>query len=783
MSDHERIEDLVAEFVERVENGEDLAPEEFVAAHPSADGLEGALHAALGALDLFPSGVSAVDRPDRIGEWTVHRELGRGGGGRVFEVSGADSAQRYALKLLNLNAVGNPRALERFRREGKILEALDHPGIVRVHEVSAGADLPYIVMDLVPGQSLTARLNTARRELRTSRVDRTPPTDLLVLPGSADTVRGAADLIARLAHAVEHAHAQGLLHRDLKPSNVLLDENGQPVLIDFGLAVSEESATLTESGDLLGTPHYMAPEQARGERADARTDVYGLGAVLYELLTLHPPHAGRDPLEVLQSIRTRPHVPVRKRNPAVPANLARVVDRALAWKPARRTCDAASLAADLEATIAGGRVHARRRGPVERVEDLLRFRPRAVALTTFAGLLVLAIAALFYDPAASVLEDHTEAIDQAHRRALVAWFDSREDDLAAEALWLGDHTPDDPLLALYVAEANDQIADPTGDEALDAVLEGLRAEAAERFSDALTHYNHARILRPSWALPPGLAGLLAAEEGPPRATRIADLELATRLLPESLRLARELARHLRLDGRPSEGRAVLQRVLETGKWGWHEWSEYAVCCLLDGDPTRAYEAIEAAIEVTGGKPPASVLSRKGAILNTLGESRDSARLYSELIARFPRDAGLRFNLGLTLDGECRLAEAAEQYLAAHELSSDSLEVLVNLAHLYAGSGMTDKACEKCAAVFEQHPELLDDEAALLWLGRAFDLNDLAETWLPGFGVKVAKRIGRPVEVRDLLRKHLDEDGDIDDRAVAIERALRKLERMIEEGGR
>jgi serine/threonine protein kinase len=361
----ETIEELLADFVTRREAGEEISIEAFAAEH---FGREEELRRALAALteveDLFPctNWEGAADEPPRrIGPWNVLGSLGRGGMGHVYRVEHVDEpGVERALKQLHPLAAANPRTVERFRREGSVLQEIDHEGIVGVIAVEAAAVPPYLVMESVEGTPLSRLLEGARSEGRG-----------LELPGEGPMHLRAARIVAALARAVHAAHERGLLHRDLKPSNVILRSDGRPVLIDFGLAVHEESATLTESGDLLGTPHYMAPEQALGRRAEVRTDVYGLGAVLYELASLHPPHAGRDALEVLEQIRRRAIRPVRSHAPAVPKALARVIHRALEWRAVRRHGSALELASDLEA-CADGRAPAA--GPPE-----VQGRPEALA--------------------------------------------------------------------------------------------------------------------------------------------------------------------------------------------------------------------------------------------------------------------------------------------------------------------------------------------------------------------------------------------------------------------
>jgi eukaryotic-like serine/threonine-protein kinase len=184
------------------------------------------------------------------------RELARGGMGVVHEAVERETGRRVAIKRLLRGPWLEPSAVDRFRREGEAAARLRHPGIVVVHAAGVAEGEPYLVMELVRGESLQARL------------DRDGPLPLEEALRVADA----------LAAALDHAHAQGVLHRDLKPANVMFDETGAAKLTDFGLARLVDRATLTRTGELLGTPAYMPPEQANGLRGDARADVYGLGA-------------------------------------------------------------------------------------------------------------------------------------------------------------------------------------------------------------------------------------------------------------------------------------------------------------------------------------------------------------------------------------------------------------------------------------------------------------------------------------------------------------------------
>ncbi|MCO5167305.1 MAG: serine/threonine protein kinase [Planctomycetes bacterium] len=262
--------------------------------------------------------------PPRLGPYTLLRELARGGMGVVHEALHGPTGARHALKTLLPGA--EPEELLRLRREAEVLARLDHPHIVRVHAADLEARPPWVALDLLEGGSLQERL--AHGPLAPEEVAR---------------------LGATLARALAHAHARGVLHRDLKPSNVLFDEQGEPRLVDLGLGLAADGgARLTRTGAVLGTPAFMAPEQAEGLKAeDARTDVYGLGATLYAALAGRPPFEGAT-LAVLQAVLEGAPAPLARLRPGLPPGLVAVVERAMARRPEDRFPSADALAEALE---------------------------------------------------------------------------------------------------------------------------------------------------------------------------------------------------------------------------------------------------------------------------------------------------------------------------------------------------------------------------------------------------------------------------------------------------
>ncbi len=303
----------------------------------------------------------AVPRPvvlaegDSFGPFELRECLGRGGMGAVWRAVDQRLGREVALKQIHAHHFQSVPLRVRFEREARAASRLDHPNLCTVFEHGEIDGTPFLAMQLVAGESLAARVRAAadgRQALLPGMTQRAAGTGPCLVRARDDLDRLLL-FAAVLADAMHHAHQQGLVHRDIKPANVMVTGDGAPVVLDFGLvrdAAVEHS--LTMSGDVLGTPHYMAPEQISGSTAvDARTDVYALGATLYELLALRPPFEG-DSLAALQRAITagRP-APLRRLNSAVTPELAVVVATAMEVDPARRYPTAAALAEDLRRIV------------------------------------------------------------------------------------------------------------------------------------------------------------------------------------------------------------------------------------------------------------------------------------------------------------------------------------------------------------------------------------------------------------------------------------------------
>src|SRR2546423_3919700 len=304
-----------------------------------------------------------------FGDYKLLEEIGRGGQGVVSRAWQKSLNRTVALKVIGLGPWATEAHLKRFRREAEAAASLEHPCIVPIHEVGERDGSCYFSMKFVEGGQLDA---VAKRE--------------------AMPVRRAVELIAKVARTVHYAHEHHILHRDIKPGNILLDQKGEPHLTDFGLArLVETESTVTRTVEVLGTPSYMAPEQAVGNNAQltAATDVYGLGAVFYQLLTGHPPFAGGTTYETIRLVLdTEPRQP-RLWNPKIDRDLSTICLKCLEKDPKRRCSSALALAEDLERWLKHEPILARRTGLVTRGRKWVRRNPTsallAVALVALAA--------------------------------------------------------------------------------------------------------------------------------------------------------------------------------------------------------------------------------------------------------------------------------------------------------------------------------------------------------------------------------------------------------------
>jgi TolB-like protein/tRNA A-37 threonylcarbamoyl transferase component Bud32/Tfp pilus assembly protein PilF len=313
--------------------------------------------------------VRAATMLGELGDYELLEEIGRGGQGVVFRARQKSLNRTVALKVISLGQWASKAHLKRFRREAEAAASLDHPSIVPIYEVGERDGSCYFSMKFVEGGQLDA---VAKRE---------------PMP-----VRQAVELMTKVARTVHYAHEHGIVHRDIKPGNILLDGKGEPHLTDFGLArLIETESTMTRTLEVLGTPSYMAPEQAAGNNAaiSSVTDVYGLGAVLYQLLTGQPPFAGGTTYETIKLVLdTEPRQP-RQLNPKIDRDVSTICLKCLDKDPQRRYPSALALAEDLERWLKHEPIQARRTGVFARGKKWVRRNPaRALSAGSLVALAV-----------------------------------------------------------------------------------------------------------------------------------------------------------------------------------------------------------------------------------------------------------------------------------------------------------------------------------------------------------------------------------------------------------
>src|SRR5438093_3906290 len=311
-----------------------------------------------------------------FGDYELLEQIGRGGQGVVFRARQKSLNRIVALKVIGLGQWATEAHLKRFRLEAEAAARLEHPGIVPIHEVGERDGSCYFSMKFIEGGQL-------------DDVPRRQP-----MP-----IRRAVELIAKVARTVHYAHEHRILHRDIKPGNILLDQKGEPHLTDFGLArLVESKSTVTRTLEVLGTPSYMAPEQAIGNNAQlsAATDVYGLGAVLYQLLTGQPPFAGGTTYETIKLLLDTEPRPPRLWNPKLDRDLSTICLKCLDKDPQRRYASALVLAEDLERWLKHEPISARRTGVVGRGKKWLQRNPTVAAVVTLSLALIAAVGVIVW---------------------------------------------------------------------------------------------------------------------------------------------------------------------------------------------------------------------------------------------------------------------------------------------------------------------------------------------------------------------------------------------------
>ena len=444
----ELLEQVVERFTEEVRAGNNPDVDQWVQDHPhlseeltdllsSVAMIEG-LKNFSPSTSLPQSRFANVEIPDYLGEYKIVREIGRGGMGIVLEAVHETLGRRVAIKVMVPGALTNPSHFERFHREAVAAASLHHTNIVSVFGAGEDQGFHFYVMEFVDGQSISQMLKKHISENQETAEFRTPsstaggadtadhesqkielkyspePTEMADADLGADRYKWVAETGVQIADALSYAHEKEILHRDIKPANLVLDHNDTVWLTDFGLAKSlhgeVDQTVVTKTGDILGTPQYMAPESFAG-KYDCRSETYCLGLTLYELATLKPAFANASTPEVIRAVTAASPTAPRKVDPRLPADLSTVIEKAIAKEPNQRYQTAAELRDDLRAFVEDRPISARR---TTMLGQFMRFSRRNPLAASLMGLLVLtlgllaATAAVGYWATSSALDDLRE---------------------------------------------------------------------------------------------------------------------------------------------------------------------------------------------------------------------------------------------------------------------------------------------------------------------------------------------------------------------------------------
>ena len=353
--DIDPLDAIMAEYLERIEAGEQPNIDLYLEAHPQY---------AKDLTTFFRNHHWLGDTPDakassligtQVGPYEIEAEVARGGMGVVYRARQQSLERPVALKLISSGLLAGEEERKRFRIEAEAAARLDHPGIIAIHEIGSWQGYEYFSMTLIEGPTLQQTVQDAKED------------------GQFDDAQSAR-IVRDIARAVGYAHRAGIVHRDLKPENILLSHGHHPLVTDFGLAKwHREGSMITRTGQVLGTPHYMSPEQACGRGdGDSGTDVYSLGAILYALLTGHPPHEGPSAAEVLRSVLQDEPEPPRQYRREISSDLESICLQAMRYDPCDRYPTADALADDLNRYLEGEETTAAASGLIDRVAREIR---------------------------------------------------------------------------------------------------------------------------------------------------------------------------------------------------------------------------------------------------------------------------------------------------------------------------------------------------------------------------------------------------------------------------
>jgi serine/threonine protein kinase/Flp pilus assembly protein TadD len=760
-----RVIEAVEAYLAELESGHMPDRHVFLAKHPE---IAGVLTECLDALQFVHAvtprlqprsgepagGIEELQPATPLGDFQIVGEVGRGGMGVVYEATQLSLGRRVALKVLPFAAALDARQLQRFKNEAQAAAQLHHTNIVPVFGVGSDRGVHYYAMQYIEGQTLAILIKDMRRHagleedvplsVSPSAGSRSAQTVVAFTTERSDTnsssYRSIAQLGIQAGEALQYAHQMNVVHRDIKPANLMVDAQGNLWVTDFGLAQVQTDTRLTLTGDLVGTLRYMSPEQALAHSVgvDHRTDVYSLGATLYELLTLEPAFNGRDRQELLRQIAFDEPKPLRRIKKAIPPELETIVLKAIAKNPAERYGTAQDLADDLRRFLEDQPIRARRPSLLERARKWTRRHRPVVGSAAFALLVTLVALAgsvgwILRDRAArrnKIAGDLQTLLQEAQRFQKDGnWPQAQAAAKRADAL-LQEETAD-PALAERVQGLLRDLAEEEADGRLVARLEELRLLQADVNKDsfvlerALPDYREAfadyglqvttvppeeaaRLLR---SRPPAVRGILIAALDHwlilARYKKTPDADWLERVLAladsddwrQRLRSARksndrqgmeQLAREVDATSQPAEELFLLHLGLR--QRGAKEGAVALLRRAQEAFPSDFWINPDLGKALHDCQPP---------------QNEEAIRFLTVAMALRPESAGARLNLGVVLLDQGRVDEAIMAFRKAIERKGDYAMAHNNLAISLARKNQLEEAVISFGRAIELRPNFAD----------------------------------------------------------------------------
>ncbi|TWU48352.1 serine/threonine-protein kinase [Rubripirellula reticaptiva] len=591
-----RLTDLLDLYLRSLEDGQRLDAEQLTQANPDLadvfnaylEKLDALYGVAVGFQGPAQTEASVLSGSMTLGEFTIHREIGRGGMGVVYEASQKSLDRRVAIKLLPLASLLDSRQIARFKNEAHAAGLLQHPNIVPIHSVGSERGVHYYAMQFIEGISMDAWCAGQRREANGLQNGRAQSWE--------DVIGWSIDI----AGALQVAHENGVVHRDVKPSNLMLDTAGKIWITDFGLARCQTDVSLTRSGDVIGTMRYMSPEQARGQSAliDGRADVYSLAATLYEMLTLQPATPGDDAPTILKMIDTHEVTPLRVLRPDLPRDLETVIAKAMSKSREARYETAEQFSADLQRVLADEPTLARPATIADRIGRMAS-KHRSVVLT---GAAIVALGFVGSAIATAKLAAAKQVSDASGARAL------RGEKLARDAV---------DRLGSQMAELLSDIP------AADSVRRQLLIETLDYYERFAAEVKSDPALREDLAITLGKTGALQSELG--------DHESAIATLGRSEAIYAELARQptasdsILLDWSKSQNN-LAQTLVRSGRF--EDAAKYFARAIVTQKSVAGRSSVRGS---STGMVMATTLNNLGLLLSQTGATEQAEQTYLEAI--------------------------------------------------------------------------------------------------------------------------------------------------------